>query len=115
VASANEACPGRGTIWGNMSNDYQMVDGSPRYGFRSEANTADQTAPGSSLRNEEPAEGAARLGLDHLAAAITRRLTSAWADKEHPLVAELRRGHPKSWTPPAPWSSCTWDRSVNGV
>jgi hypothetical protein len=77
-----------------MTKDFQMVD-EPRYGSRSEAYAADQTAPGPTLQNEEPAESAARLSLDHMSAAIDRRLTSSWADTEDPLVAELRRKHPE--------------------
>jgi hypothetical protein len=78
-----------------MSNEYQMVDGSPRYGSRSLAYAAEQSAPAPALRDEETAEGAGRLGLDHLAAAIGQRLTGSWADKENPLVAELRKNHPE--------------------
>lgn len=78
-----------------MSNEYQLVDGTPRYGSRSEAYKPEVTAPASGTRPEETAEAAARLGLDHLAAAIDRRLTSHWSDKEDPLVAGLRKAHPE--------------------
>lgn len=78
-----------------MSNEYQLTDGTPRYGSRSEAHTAEQTAATPVIRVEETAEAAARLGLNHMAAAIHRRLTSSWADKENPLVAGLRNDHPE--------------------
>lgn len=76
-----------------MSNEYQLVDGSPRYGTRHEE-TPQQTGP-AQLRVEETAEAAARLGLDDMAAAIDRRLDSAWADAEDPAVAALRKEHPE--------------------
>jgi hypothetical protein len=77
-----------------MNNDYELVDGSPRYGSRSEDHTP-ATAPATLGRAEEYAEAASRLGLDHLAAAIDRRLTASWADREDPLVAGLRKAHPE--------------------
>lgn len=76
-----------------MSNEYQLVDGSPRYGTRHEE-TPQQTSP-AQLRVEETAEAAARLGLDDMAAAIDRRLGSAWADAEDPAVDALRTEHPE--------------------
>lgn len=76
-----------------MSNEYQLVDGSPRYGSRTDH--TQQTAQAPALRVEETAEAAARLGLDDMAAAIDCRLTSSWADKEDPLVATLRKDHPE--------------------
>lgn len=68
-------------------NEYHLADGSPRYGHRTET-PADQPAAIAGVRVEEAAEGAARLGLDDMAAAIDRRLTSAWADKPDPSVRE---------------------------
>lgn len=75
-----------------MSNQYQLCDGSPRYGHRAETPAPHQGPP---ARVEEAVEGAARLGLDAMAAAINRRLTSAWADKTNPLVAALREDYPE--------------------
>lgn len=77
-----------------MSNEYELVDGSPRYGSRSEVLIPSQTAAPSTVRVEETAEAAALMGLDHLAAAIDRRLTSSWADRENPLITGLRKDHP---------------------
>jgi hypothetical protein len=78
-----------------LSNEYRLGDGMPRYGSRSEGYTPDDMAPAAALRVEEAAEGAARLGLDEMAAAIDRRLTSSWADKDNPLVTEMRAAHPE--------------------
>jgi hypothetical protein len=78
-----------------MDNENQLVDASPRYGSRSEAHKPGETPPAPRIRVEETVEVAARLGLDHMAAAIDRRLTRSWADKEEPLVAALRKAHPK--------------------
>lgn len=78
-----------------MSNAYHLADGSPRYGSRDENHTPDQKDNAPRRRPEEPAEQASRLGLDHLAAAIDRRLTSSWADRENPLVTALRASHPE--------------------
>lgn len=76
-----------------MSNEYQSVDGSPRYGVRHDPSMpALQEAP---ARPEDFAESAAKLGLDHMAAAIDLRLTSAWADAEDPLMAALHEAHPE--------------------
>ncbi|MFF2244279.1 hypothetical protein ACFVTM_08890 [Arthrobacter sp. NPDC058130] len=77
-----------------MTNEYRLDDGTPRYGSRSDGYMPDETAP-ATLRVEEAAEGAARLGLDDMAAAIDRRLTSAWADRPDPLVTALRKNHPE--------------------
>ncbi|TSE14993.1 hypothetical protein B1A87_002725 [Arthrobacter sp. KBS0703] len=77
-----------------MSNEYQLVDGSPRYGARHEG-TPQQTSPAQPLRVEETAEAAARLGLNDMAAAIDRRLDSAWADAEDPVVTALRKENPE--------------------
>ena len=77
-----------------MSNEYELVDGSPRYGSRSEVHFPSETARPSTVRVVETAEAAARMGLDHIAAAIDRRLTSSWADREHPLITGLRKDHP---------------------
>ncbi|WP_247046270.1 hypothetical protein [Arthrobacter rhizosphaerae] len=76
-----------------MNNEYELVDGTPRYGSRSGDHkpVAVVAALG---RAEEYAEAASRLGLDHIAAAIDRRLTAPWADREDPLVAGLRKTHP---------------------
>lgn len=78
-----------------MANEYQLVDGTPRYGTRTgpAAVAAASSAPAN--RVEAAAEAAARLGLDHLAAAIDRRLRSAWADKPDPLITALRTAHPE--------------------
>ena len=77
-----------------MNNEYQLVDGSPRYGSRTDA-APETERPAVKVRVEEPAEGAARLGLDHMAAAIDRRLISSWADKPNPLVTAMRQAHPE--------------------
>ncbi|MFE4541498.1 hypothetical protein [Arthrobacter sp. NPDC056727] len=76
-----------------MSNEYQLVDGSPRYGTRHDE-TPQDTGAAQSPRVEETAEAAARLGLDHVAAAIDRRLTSPWAEKEDAVQA-LRAQYPE--------------------
>jgi hypothetical protein len=77
-----------------MKNEYHLADGSPRYGHRSEENTS-QPAPAAGIRVEEAAEEAARLGLDEMAAAIDKRLTSAWADAADASVAALRKQNPE--------------------
>lgn len=77
-----------------MSNEYHLADGSPRYGHRSEP-TTDQPATAPGIRVEEAAEEAARLGLDEMAAAIDRRLASAWADKPDISVVTLREQNPE--------------------
>jgi hypothetical protein len=76
-----------------MTNEYHLADGSPRYGHRTDA-SAVQPAP-ATVRAEEAAEGAARLGLDDMAAAIDRRLASAWADAPDPAVTALRAENPE--------------------
>lgn len=78
-----------------MSTEYQLIDGSPRYGSRSETQATAQDPGVARVRVEEAAEGAARLGLDQMAAAINRRLTSSWADRENPAVEALRKEHPE--------------------
>lgn len=78
-----------------MSNEYRLGDGTPRYGSRSESYAREEAAPAAALRVEEAAEGAARLGLDEMAAAIDRRLTSSWADNDNPLVRAMRAAHPE--------------------
>jgi hypothetical protein len=78
-----------------MSNEYRLDDGMPRYGSRSEGYTPHETAPAAAVRVEEVPEGAARLGLDEMAAAIYRRLTNSWADRDNPLVAAMRKTHPE--------------------
>jgi hypothetical protein len=86
---------GSRTSYGNnMNNEYNLTDGSPRYGARSDDHSS-PPVPGDTLRVEETPEAAARLGLDHLAAAIDRRLTSLWADRENPLVVQLRKAYPE--------------------
>ncbi|APX03888.1 hypothetical protein [Arthrobacter sp. QXT-31] len=77
-----------------MSNQYHLADGSPRYGHRTEASPAGIASP-ATVRVEEAAEGAARLGLDDMAAAIDRRLGSAWADTQAPALAALRQDNPE--------------------
>lgn len=77
-----------------MSNDYHLPDGSPRYGNRADT-PGELSLSGLALRVEEAAEGAARLSLDDMAAAIDRRLASAWADVPDPSVTALRRDHPE--------------------
>jgi hypothetical protein len=89
-----------------MSNDYHLADGSPRYGSRSAETSANQTADQSvpakrikpGARADDAAEAAARLGLEDMAAAIDRRLSSSWADARDPLVTELRNDHPEELT-----------------
>lgn len=81
-----------------MNSEYLLADGSPRYGSRTTDSSAGEPAvpqanPG--IRVEEAAEGAARLGLDDLAAAMDRRLASSWADAPDPLVDGLRKDHPE--------------------
>ncbi|MBT2568831.1 hypothetical protein J7I84_20525 [Arthrobacter sp. ISL-85] len=78
-----------------MSNAYPLADGSPRYGHRTDT-PADQPAPTAGVRVEEAAEGAARLGLDEMAAAIDKRLTSAWADTTDTAVALMRDQNPEA-------------------
>lgn len=75
-----------------MSNEYHLADGSPRYGHRTEETDVPATT---AVRVEEAAEGAARLGLDELAAAIDKRLASSWADKPDTSVAILREQNPE--------------------
>lgn len=77
-----------------MSNEYRLADGSPRYGHRTDT-PADQPAPTTGVRVEEAPEGAARLGLDEMAAAIDKRLTSAWADTTDTAVALVRDQNPE--------------------
>jgi hypothetical protein len=78
-----------------MANEYQLVDGTPRYGTRTgpAAVLAASSAPAD--RVEKTAEAAARLDLDHLAAAIDRRLRSAWADNADPVITALRKAYPE--------------------
>lgn len=76
-----------------MSNEYQLADGSPRYGHRTASAGAVQTMPPAAPL--DVAEGAAKLSLDAMAAAIDRRLRSAWADKADPAVEALRTGNPE--------------------
>lgn len=81
-----------------MNDQYQLLDGSPRYGIRNEGTELPQDAPKQAGRGEEIARTAAGFGLDHLAAAIDRRLTRSWADTEDPLVETLRADHPEELT-----------------
>lgn len=76
-----------------MSNEVQLVDGSPRYGTRHDE-APQQTGPAQVVRAEETA-AAAGLGLDPLAAAIDRRLASPWADTEDAALQALRAEHPQ--------------------
>ncbi|CCQ47216.1 putative uncharacterized protein [Pseudarthrobacter siccitolerans] len=78
-----------------MSNEYQLADGSPRYGHRTAPTTGEQTTPATIAPIEEAAGGAAKLSLDALAAAMDRRLRSAWADKPDPVVEALRDKNPE--------------------
>jgi hypothetical protein len=93
VQQANDPQPDH-VLGEGMSKEYQLVDGSPRYGSRSESYTAEQASQTHRVQVEETVEAAARLGLDDMAAAMDRRLRSSWADKEDPLVAGLRTAHP---------------------
>ncbi|MHC6591530.1 hypothetical protein [Arthrobacter sp. C152] len=77
-----------------MSNEYQLADGSPRYGHRTESPAGEHPAPATAAA-PDAAEGAVQLSLDALAAAIDRRLTSAWADVPDPAVQSLREHHPE--------------------
>jgi hypothetical protein len=77
-----------------MSNEFRLDDETPRYGSRSDGYTHLEVEPSSAGRVEEAAEGAARLGLDEMAAAIDRRLTSSWADEDNHLVVAMRKNHP---------------------
>lgn len=77
-----------------MSNEYSLADGTPRYGHRTESST-DQPATTATVRVEEAAEGAARLGLDEMAAAIDKRLTSSWADAPDASLTVLREQNPE--------------------
>jgi hypothetical protein len=77
-----------------MSNEYQLADGSPRYGHRTDSagvvqSSANFAAPA------DVAEGAAKLSLDVMAAAIDRRLRNGWADEPDPAVEALRRDNPE--------------------
>ena len=78
-----------------MSNEYQLADGSPRYGHRTGPTSGGQTAPALTAPIEDVAGGAAKLSLDALAAAIDRRLCSAWADVPDPAVEALRDDNPE--------------------
>lgn len=78
-----------------MNNEYHLADGTPRYGRRIEAPSAGHAAPDATILVEDAAEGAARLSLDDMAAAIERRLGSAWADAPDPAVTALRKNHPE--------------------
>lgn len=80
-----------------MSNEYQLLDGSPRYGIRHEG-APQQDAPAPAIRSEEAAEKASSLSLDQLAGAIDRRLTGSWADTTDPLVEALRADYPEELT-----------------
>lgn len=77
-----------------MSNDYHLSDGSPRYGNREEA-SGELSLSGAAIRVEEAAEGAARLSLDDMTAAIDRRLESAWSEVPDPSVTALRKEYPE--------------------
>ncbi|NKX56252.1 hypothetical protein [Arthrobacter mobilis] len=77
----------------SISTDYLLSDGSPRYGIRTETALPSSAPAWPDDARLVPRE-ASRLGLQHLAAAIDSRLTRAWADKEDPLLAALRAGHP---------------------
>jgi len=77
-----------------MSNEYQLADGSPRYGHRTDSVNSPQAAT-TFAAPAEVAEGAAKLSLDGMAAAIDRRLRSAWADEPDPAVEALRRDNPE--------------------
>ncbi|MGX1162133.1 hypothetical protein FBY31_3812 [Arthrobacter sp. SLBN-100] len=78
-----------------MSNEYQLADGSPRYGHRTAATAGEHTTPAITASIEEAAGGAAKLSLDALAAAMDRRLRSAWADIPAPAVEALRDDNPE--------------------
>ncbi|MDJ0459915.1 hypothetical protein PUN71_022160 [Arthrobacter sp. NQ7] len=93
-SAAQPGLTGRTTMGIFMSNEYHLADGSPRYGHRSEPST-DQPAATAGFRVEEAAEGAARLGLDEMAAAIDKRLSSSWADKPDASLAALRDQNPE--------------------
>ncbi|VXB82335.1 hypothetical protein [Arthrobacter sp. 8AJ] len=77
-----------------MNNEYELADGSPRYGHRTDSASAVQATPPVTAP-ADLAEGAARLSLDVMAAAIDRRLRSAWADVPDPAVEALRRDNPE--------------------
>ncbi|GAA2134432.1 hypothetical protein GCM10009825_18050 [Arthrobacter humicola] len=81
-----------------MSNEYRLDDGTQRYGSRSNSYTPHEATPAAAVRAEEAAEVAARLGLDEMAAAIDRRLTSSWADTDNYLVVAMRKTHPEELT-----------------
>ena len=78
-----------------MSKEYQLADGSPRYGHRTGPPAGEQTAAAETALIEEVVDGAAKLSLDALAAATDRRMRSAWADKPDPVVEALREGNPE--------------------
>jgi hypothetical protein len=78
-----------------MANEYQLVDGTPRYGTRTGPATVLAASSAPADRVEKTAEAAARLDLDQLAAAIDRRLRSAWADNADPVITALRKSHPE--------------------
>lgn len=82
-------------IGGTMSNEYQLADGSPRYGHRTGPTAGEQTATAETARIEKVAGGAAKLSLDVLAAAMDRRLRSDWADEPDPAVEALRDDNPE--------------------
>jgi len=75
---------------------YQLKDGSPRYGVRTEhhQDTGPRQPAGQRGNPEAIAREAGQLGLHHLAAAADHRLTRKWADREDELLVRLREAHP---------------------
>ncbi|MDJ0357530.1 hypothetical protein [Paenarthrobacter sp. PH39-S1] len=74
-------------------SSYVMTDGSPRYGILAEG----RNAGGFEAADEYPKvpiSSAARMGLNHLAAAINHRLAQEWSDREDPLLVDLRNEYP---------------------
>jgi hypothetical protein len=76
-----------------MSKEYQLVDGSPRYGsLRVLHRRTGLTNPPGSGRANSGGSCAPRTG--RYGAAIDQRLSSSWVGKEDSLVAGLRTAHP---------------------
>lgn len=65
----------------------------PQYGVR----TGAALAPGSGHNAGKIIREAAALDVRHMAAAIDRRLTSEWAEREDPLVTRLQQTYPDDY------------------
>lgn len=77
-----------------MNHEYQLADGSPRYGHRTGPAAEEQTVSALTVPIEV-VYGAAKLSLDSLQAAIDRRLRSVWADEPDSALEALRYDNPE--------------------